>query len=363
MKKTLLFALVCLYALFKPYVVSAQTIGGGSMTTFAGVPTGSCLAPQQAVNSSTGDTYSCNGGTWLKIGPGSATGPVGPAGGDLSGSTYPNPVVAIGAITDAKTSLLNKPAVSLIANSNISLSGVQTIDGVAGTGNLTLVLAVAQSTASQNGPWVMQSSTWTRPTWYPSGGTTQAAQFSTTLVRLGSIYRGSVWHLTTAGPITIDTTATTWAQIIPAIVQSAATTFSALPSCASGTEGSSAAITDSTVTGLGATIAGGGSNHVQAYCNGSIWVVGAGAVASYSGFVSGSDYLLTGSKYGQIITDGSWTNGSSTLNSASMAQWDSTIVGQGVFATTNCRTGGRGCSFRHGHYRSRCSRRHCLDGC
>ncbi len=49
--------------------------------------------------------------------------------------------------------------------------------------------------------------------------------------------------------------------------------FSTLPACAAGTEGEHAAINDSTVDTWGTTIAGGGSNHVLAYCDGSNWTV------------------------------------------------------------------------------------------
>lgn len=47
-------------------------------------------------------------------------------------------------------------------------------------------------------------------------------------------------------------------------------TFAALPTCTATYEGSLAAITDSTVTT--GTIAGGGTNHVLAYCNGTNWL-------------------------------------------------------------------------------------------
>jgi hypothetical protein len=102
------------------------------------------------------------------------------------------------------------PSVAVVATGNLTLSGAQTVDGTAGTAGTTLVLATAQSTASQNGPWIMQTGAWTRPAWYPSGGTSQAIQFATTLARLGTVYQGSVWRQTAAAPITIDTTATTW---------------------------------------------------------------------------------------------------------------------------------------------------------
>lgn len=117
--------------------------------------------------------------------------------------------ISIGAVTDTKASLANKPAVAVVSTTNQTLSGLAVIDGISTAAN-TLVLLTAQTTASQNGPWTAQSGAWIRPSWYPAGGTTQAFQFITTLVRLGSTYSGTVWRLTTSGPITIDTTATTW---------------------------------------------------------------------------------------------------------------------------------------------------------
>ena len=52
--------------------------------------------------------------------------------------------------------------------------------------------------------------------------------------------------------------------------------FAGLPACAAGVEGTIASITDSTTTSNGATITGGGTNHVSAYCNGTNWVVSSG---------------------------------------------------------------------------------------
>lgn len=49
--------------------------------------------------------------------------------------------------------------------------------------------------------------------------------------------------------------------------------FSALATCVAGLEGSERALTDSTTATFNATITGGGTNHVHAYCNGTNWVV------------------------------------------------------------------------------------------
>ena len=58
-------------------------------------------------------------------------------------------------------------------------------------------------------------------------------------------------------------------------IQSNATTFANLPSCAGGTEGTMRAVTDSTTSTWGATITGAGANHVLAYCDGTNWTVAA----------------------------------------------------------------------------------------
>jgi hypothetical protein len=51
--------------------------------------------------------------------------------------------------------------------------------------------------------------------------------------------------------------------------------FSALVTCESGTEGMTAAVSDSTTKTWGAIITGGGSAHVLAYCDGTNWTVAA----------------------------------------------------------------------------------------
>lgn len=133
------------------------------------------------------------------------TGDVTAAGPGSSAAT-----IAVGAVTDTKASLANKPSSTVVAITNQALTGTPTIDGQA-TAVGSIILLTGQTSGSENGPWMAAAGAWSRPTWYPSGGTTQAFQFITTLIRLGSVYQGSTWRQTAAGPITIDTTATTWA--------------------------------------------------------------------------------------------------------------------------------------------------------
>lgn len=72
-------------------------------------------------------------------------------------------------------------------------------------------------------------------------------------------------------------------------LQTGAHIFANLPTCTSAYEGSIAAITDSTVTS--GTISGGGTTHVQGYCNGSAWVVSASGVSG--GGAGGTTQLCT----------------------------------------------------------------------
>lgn len=149
--------------------------------------------------------------------------------GDVTGSGTGSfgTTISVGAVTDTKGSLAMKPPVTVVATTNQTLSGTPTIDGQATSAGTSIALLTAQTTGSENGPWVVQVGAWTRPTWYPSGGTTQAFQFITTLVRLGATYQGSMWRMTTSGAVTIDTTATTWAVTLTALNSS---TFSATTS-------------------------------------------------------------------------------------------------------------------------------------
>jgi hypothetical protein len=52
------------------------------------------------------------------------------------------------------------------------------------------------------------------------------------------------------------------------------TTVSGLPTCDSNAEGSRASVMNATATTFLSTVAGGGSNHVPVYCNGTNWVIG-----------------------------------------------------------------------------------------
>lgn len=105
--------------------------------------------------------------------------------------------------------LKTKPSV-LAANTsgNITLSGTQTIDGVVLVAT-NRVLLTSQTTTSQNGIWLVQSGSWTRPTDFATGAD---ASGSFVFVDGGTNNSASGWVVVGEPPVTIDTTAQSWTQ-------------------------------------------------------------------------------------------------------------------------------------------------------
>ncbi len=99
------------------------------------------------------------------------------------------------------------PAACVSVTNVASLSGLNTYDGYTLVTGDT-VLLVAQSTASQNGVWIVASGSWIRPTEFASGSTIKGRSI---LITNGATYGNTQWSLDapTAG-ITIDTTSQTW---------------------------------------------------------------------------------------------------------------------------------------------------------
>jgi hypothetical protein len=131
------------------------------------------------------------------------------SGGDAVNKTYAD---ALASGLKVKTPV---DAVS-VANQATRSGTAQTIDGVALNTIGMRVLLTAQSTASQNGIWVIQSGSWTRPTDFSTG---DGAAQSYCLVTAGTVYAGSGWFCTTtAGSDVIDTNNLTWVLFSQAAV-------------------------------------------------------------------------------------------------------------------------------------------------
>lgn len=90
--------------------------------------------------------------------------------------------------------------------------------------------------------------------------------------------------------------------------------FATLPACSASTEGQTADVTDSSTTLYGATITGGGSAHVFAYCNGTNWTVmggtipPAGSVLTFTG-----DHTIATTDCFNLVQMGTGSSGKHTL--------------------------------------------------
>lgn len=102
-----------------------------------------------------------------------------------------------------------KGGTRVMANTNITLSGTQTIDGIALSAG-DLVLLTGQTTGSQNGPWIVSAGAWTRPLNFDNAN--DAVKGAYWLVNDGTNFGGTGWQLTTY-PYTIDTTTLALSQI------------------------------------------------------------------------------------------------------------------------------------------------------
>lgn len=103
-----------------------------------------------------------------------------------------------------------KDPVRVLANTNIALTGLQTIDGVTLVANDRVAL-IGQTTASQNGLYSVASGAWSRVT--DMDANTELTGGTEFLVNEGTTYAGSVWRVTNTGTITLGTTNLTFSQV------------------------------------------------------------------------------------------------------------------------------------------------------
>lgn len=103
-----------------------------------------------------------------------------------------------------------KNSVRAATTANITLSGTQTVDGVALVAN-DRVLVKDQSTGSQNGIYVVAAGDWTRAT--DADENAEVTAGLAVMVTEGTTNADTQWRLTTNDAIAIDTTALNFTQI------------------------------------------------------------------------------------------------------------------------------------------------------
>jgi hypothetical protein len=103
-----------------------------------------------------------------------------------------------------------KDAVRAATTANINLSAPQTIDGVAVIAG-DRVLVKNQTTAAQNGVYVVQAAAWSRAVDADTAGKVTTGMSARVLE--GTVNQFTTWQLTTTGVITLGTTALTLVQV------------------------------------------------------------------------------------------------------------------------------------------------------
>jgi hypothetical protein len=103
-----------------------------------------------------------------------------------------------------------KDPVEYATTANITLSGIQNIDGGTGVANQR-ILVKNQSIASENGIYLQQVGSWTRATDFDGSGEVEPG--STVPVLYGTVNAATAWILTTPAPIVIGTTGLTFVKL------------------------------------------------------------------------------------------------------------------------------------------------------
>lgn len=121
-------------------------------------------------------------------------------GSDLTPKTYVDNIAA---------GVRVKAAVRVASTANLTLSGTQTIDGVAVIAG-DRVLAKNQTTAADNGIYVVAAGAWSRST--DADVSSEVQPGMAVFVSEGSVNADQQWILVTDAPITLGTTALTFSQ-------------------------------------------------------------------------------------------------------------------------------------------------------
>lgn len=105
-----------------------------------------------------------------------------------------------------------KESVAAASTANLTLSGIQAVDGVAGAAGMR-VLVKNQTAAAENGLYTMAAGAWQRT---PDGVQGQLTSGALVFVENGNTttppQAATQWYLQTPDPITVGTTALTWTQ-------------------------------------------------------------------------------------------------------------------------------------------------------
>jgi hypothetical protein len=266
---------------------------GTGVATFLGTPSSANLA--SAITDETGTGY-----VVLSASPTFSGTPLAPTAGAGTNTTQIATTAFVRTAVDAATQALDlKASVRAIATANITLSGEQTIDGVAIVAG-DRVLVAGQGTGSQNGIYVVAAGAWTRATDADTSADVTSGMF--TFVSEGTANGSNGYVLTTPEPIVLGTTALTFSQFSGAGQIIAGTGLAKSGNTLSTSGIPNASLTNSTITIAGTSTALGASISLDTITGlstaGLVKRTGSNALAIAT---AGTDYL-TPSGNGSALT-------------------------------------------------------------
>lgn len=184
-----------------------------------------------------------------------------------------------------------KGPVRAATTANITLSGEQTIDGVAiVTGDRVLVKN--QTAAYDNGIYVADTGTWRRSRDFSR--TNDVVEGTQVLVTDGATYTTSLWCVTTANPISVGTTNITFAETIVSATELAALVAAADASADAAAASETAAATSATNAATSATNAAASEDLAEKWANEAEDVVVSGGLYSAFHWAQKAAALVTG---------------------------------------------------------------------
>lgn len=192
------------------------------------------------------------------------------------------------------------------ATSNTTLSGAAgTVDGVA-TANGDYILLTGQTAPAENGPWVINTGgAWTRPTWYPAAGTTQAFYGAMFPILAGTTLQGSTYYISTTGAITIDSTSVSFTRYTKGSVGATSLWGNSTGSTSTPTNialGSGLSFSGNTLNVTGLTVPDGGTGVASLTAYAPVFGGTTSTGAVQSGTVGTSGQVLTSNGAGALPT-------------------------------------------------------------
>lgn len=309
-------------AISGPVTGTATSFNGGSNITIpvtsVDVSHANITGTLPVDHGGTGVTTSTGSGSVVLSASPTFTGaPIAPTAAVGTNTTQIATTAFVAAAVDAARSGLDaKESVRAATTGNITLSGIQTVDGVSLVAG-DRVLVKNQGTGSQNGIYVVASGAWTRSSDADTNAKVTSGMF--TFVSEGNTNADTGWVLSTNDPITVNTTALDFVQFSGAGQITAGNGLTKTGNTIDVVAGTGIAVNPDDVSLTGQALA-----FHNLSTSGIVARTGAGTVAGRT---------LTGTTNRVTVTNGDGVSGNPTFDIASTYVGQTSITTLGTVAT------------------------------